>query len=281
MCDSPFWVVPKAKVDAVPVPCGRCPPCKIRRVNSWVFRLQQEQMRSITSHFITLTYDTQHVPITNNGFMTLCKEDLQKYFKRLRKLEPLPLKYYAVGEYGSTYKRPHYHAIVFNVQNDENFYNAWSLNGVNFGTVHVGNVTSDSMAYCMKYIDKKSVIPMHKRDDRLREFPLMSKKLGDNFISEKIKKYYHDDLGRMFVTNTDGFRLAMPKYYREKIFDEKQRKQQLDLVQIAVDEKRANDMRDFSITYEDTPEYTYEQHLEQGKLARYYSFYSNQKNRDI
>jgi len=108
MCDSPFFVLPKAAVEKVPVPCGRCPPCKLRRVNGWVFRMLEEEKVSSSSHFVTLTYDTSTVPISDNGFMTLRKRDFQLFMKRLRKLcLDAKLKDYAVGEYGTNYKRPH------------------------------------------------------------------------------------------------------------------------------------------------------------------------------
>lgn len=154
-CDSPFFVTPKGRFSAVPVPCGRCPPCKQRRVNSWVFRLMQEEKRSSSAYFVTLTYDTRFVPISDNGFMTLRKKDYQDFMKRLRKLSPhVSIKYYAAGEYGSKFNRPHYHAIMFNVPDIELFAKAWSLDGIQLGAVHVGSVTGDSIAYTMKYIAK-------------------------------------------------------------------------------------------------------------------------------
>lgn len=183
ICDTPFWVLPKAAFDKVPVPCGRCPPCKHRRVNSWVFRLEREADTSTSAHFVTITYDTFSVPISENGFMTLKKEDIQNFFKRLRKLTDEKIKYYVVGEYGTQNKRPHYHAIIFNVSDTALYSKAWTLDGRQLGTIHVGKVQSDSIAYTLKYIDKQSFKKNHNRDDRLPEFPLMSKKLGENFLS--------------------------------------------------------------------------------------------------
>lgn len=139
-CDSPIWINRAGK--DFPVPCGTCPPCKIRRVNEWVFRLTWEEERNaLSSHFVTLTYDSLHVPISPHGFMTLRKKDFQDYMKRLRKLHANvapdwpPIKYYAVGEYGDLNRRPHYHAIIFNVSNDKYFADAWSLNGTQIGGV--------------------------------------------------------------------------------------------------------------------------------------------------
>lgn len=218
-CQSPFWKLPAGGLREVPVPCGRCPPCKKRRVDAWVFRLMQEEKRHKYAHFVTLTYDTDHVPISPNGFMTLDKDAFPLFMKRLRKLCPdAPLRYYACGEYGSENRRPHYHAIIFGCSDSERFFKAWSLDGVPFGSVHVGQVSGDSIAYTMKYIDKPKHYSVHGRDDRVHEFALMSKGMGENYITPAIKKYHTDDLSRNYLTVLGGHKIALPRYYRERLF---------------------------------------------------------------
>lgn len=203
-CRSPYFVDIKGNPKAIPVPCGRCPPCQRRRINDWVFRLLQEDKVSVTSYFVTLTYDNDSVPLSPRGWMTLNKSDYQKYMKRLRKLSPRKLKYYAVGEYGSKTDRPHYHAIIFNALPDD-IVDAWSVNGVPIGNVFIGNVSGDSIGYTAKYISKESRIPVHARDDRIKEFSLMSKGLGKCYLDDvKNVKYHKADLSRTFVTHMNG-----------------------------------------------------------------------------
>lgn len=280
-CDSPIYVLPKGKPDKVPVPCGKCPPCKLRRVNSWVFRLMQEEKRSTSSHFVTLTYDTRHVPISRNGFKTLDKGDLQKFFKRLRKLVPhLRVKYYAVGEYGSRSARPHYHAIIFNVPSTQMYVDAWTLNGSQIGTVHIGQVTSDSIAYTMKYIDKSNFVKRHNRDDRVAEFPLMSKGLGDNYLTDAIEKYYKADLSRMFITKDSGHKIALPRYYRLKIFDKREMLIQRHLADQATEKRLQRLHHQYVSQYGSDNSFTFVDWLEAQKNGRFYKFYANQK-RDV
>lgn len=216
------------------VPCGKCPPCKLRRIQGWVFRLQKEEERSLCAHFVTLTYDTTQVPITEHGFMSLHKPDLQRFFKKLRKIKGnYNVKYYAAGEYGSIRKRPHYHAIIFNVENSEDYARAWSIDGVQIGSIQVGTVTSASIAYTLKYIDKPHEPRRYTRDDRQREFSLMSKGLGDNYITEQSIKYHQSDLQNNFLTERGGKKIALPKYYREKLFTKEQLKEQtIKIIQI-------------------------------------------------
>ena len=133
---TPFYVKERHTNDEIPVPCGRCPVCSARRVSGWSFRLMKEGERSSSSYFITLTYDTNHVPISPKGYMSLSKTDIQKFFKRLRKTNEEKIKYYVVGEYGSKTMRPHYHIILFNAKL-ETILKAWSLDGKYLGDYQV------------------------------------------------------------------------------------------------------------------------------------------------
>jgi len=84
-CLTPFYKRDKIKGVWLAFPCGQCYNCKMRRVNGWAFRLDQEFQVADSAHFLTITYDTQYVPINDNLQLTLRKHDLQKLFKRIRK----------------------------------------------------------------------------------------------------------------------------------------------------------------------------------------------------
>jgi hypothetical protein len=201
------------------VPCSRCPECKKRRVSGWSFRLIQEYKICETAFFITLTYDTKHVEITNKGFLNLNKKHVQKFFKRLRKAQfgnkKGNIRYYVAGEYGSKTFRPHYHIILYNA--DINLISpAWNL-----GTVHFGTVNEASVGYTLKYINKATKIPLHKNDDRQKEFSLMSKGLGKNYLTPKMIKWHKSILHeRVYCNIPDNKKIAMPRYYKDKIYNE-------------------------------------------------------------
>jgi len=283
ICDSPYYVMPKAALEKVPVPCGRCPVCKKKRVDHWVFRLTEHMKVCDDYLFITLTYDTRNVPISDNGFMTLSKADFQNFMKRLRVNTRLPnIKYYACGEYGSKTERPHFHAILFGVRDAESIKNAWSLDGQLIGNIHVGKVTQDSMAYVMKYIDKSTGNgPKHYRDDRVREFSLMSKGLGKNYLSDDMKKYHQEDLRRMYVVRPGGSKLSMPRYYRSKIYTDEQLRKQLEIIEEVIVKQEELDKREFNELYGGNPSIDYETWQTSKKYGRYKAFYANQKHRNI
>lgn len=224
-CITPYHVKDKHSMCKIPVPCGKCPECRSRRISGWSFRLEQESRRSLSAWFVTLTYGTESVPITNKGFMTLYKPDLQNFYKRLRKISNEKLKYYACGEYGSKSFRPHYHMILFNAQVAD-IDAAWSLKGVPIGNVHFGDVNGASIGYCLKYMSKVSRIPMHANDDRISEFSLMSKRLGSNYLTDAMIDWHKSDLNdRMHLVLKDGRKIAMPRYYKDKLYTDTERSQ--------------------------------------------------------
>lgn len=238
-CLSPYYVSNplfpvRSNREKVPVPCGKCPPCLTRRTSGWVFRLLQQEKISESSVFLTLTYDTDHVNISEKGYMTLCKKDYQDFMKRLRKHHKLvgnssKLSYYACGEYGSKNWRPHFHAIIFNCDK-ELISKSWDK-----GQIYVDKVTGASIAYTCKYMNKGKLIPVHQNDDRVPEFSLMSKKMGMNYLSDEIVRYHKADLSRAYVNNGD-VKVAMPRYYREKIYTKGEREAQGKIVeQLQVD----------------------------------------------
>lgn len=248
MCTFPYLVrnkSPVSKESHTPVPCGKCYDCKMRTVSQWAFRLKKEEEVSFSSFFITLTYNTDSVPISPKGFMTLSKTDVQKFLKRLRKYEDDRIKYFAVGEYGSKNERPHYHIIIFNVQNQDNLQKAWALNNTPLGEVHIGYVSGASVTYTLKYMMKDGKIPKHKNDDRLPEFRLMSKKLGDWYLSKQVIQFHRRRKDQKYITIEDGIKVPMPRYYAEKIWSKEELKEQSVKLKKLAEQKKDEKERKF------------------------------------
>lgn len=200
------------------VPCGKCVKCLLRRVNDWVIRLQHEDRHfGGGGLFVTLTYDKENCPLSPKGLKTTSKHDIQKFFKRLRKKTGKKIKYYVAAEYGSQTYRPHYHAIIFGATRSE-VDTAWGL-----GSIHIGNVTSDSIAYSLKYISKDKLIPQFLGDDRQREFSLSSTNLGKSYLSDQMVKYHKNNLAS-YYTKEGGYLAPLPRYYRDRIFTETEKK---------------------------------------------------------
>jgi hypothetical protein len=208
----------------MPFPCGKCPACVRRRVSGWAFRLNKQSEQSNSAHFVTLTYNDEHIKKTKNGFETLVKKDVQDFFKRLRKLTKQKISYYAVGEYGDTGERPHYHIILFNA-NPKIVENAWKLNDITLGNVHFGDVGDASVGYTLKYISKDKKIPQFNGDDRQKEFALMSKGLGAGYLTHNMVKWHTKGNieNKVYLPLKDGKKAAMPRYYKDKLYDKGQK----------------------------------------------------------
>lgn len=86
------------------IPCRKCKACRLNERNRWIGRITMQAQYSMPNYFITLTYEK------TDG--KLHYDDVQKFFKRLRKAGYLNFKYFVVGEYGETKRRPHWHILT-------------------------------------------------------------------------------------------------------------------------------------------------------------------------
>lgn len=211
-CPNPNFVWPNGRVIAVP--CGKCLACLSNKRHDWAARLMQEYKVSDSAVFITLTYSERFLP--ENGVV---KRHLQLYLKRLRKVTPR-LRYYAVGEYGSTTLRPHYHAILFNAQ-EKDIRDCWSLldkktgQKVPIGIVHVGTCTEASVAYVLKYVvQSKDPVPSGFNPP----FSIMSRGygLGLNYLTDEMLAW-HRAGDRVYMIQ-HGEKHRLPRYYKDKIW---------------------------------------------------------------
>lgn len=200
----------------MPVPCGKCIACRIARVRDWSVRLLDESSYWDFSSFITLTYSDEHLPVTNCGKATLIKRDLQNFFKRLRKVLPSPIKYFACGEYGTSnpvLPRPHYHAIVFGLSpaDVEIVRSEWPN-----GFVVVESVNIERIKYVCGYVEKKMYY--NPKDNFIKgygclvpPFQLMSRGLGLRQFEDHYEQY-----ATSLRKTIHGVSYSFPRYYVKK-----------------------------------------------------------------
>lgn len=196
------------------VPCGKCLGCRIAKRQEWALRLIHEYVYNKPAVFVTLTYDDQHLPRTILGEMTLRKIDLINYHKRLRKNTKRKIKYYACGEYGEKFGRPHLHEILFGFDNTkedlEIIQNEWP-----FGHVHLGNVEIDSIRYVTQYIDKK--LSGTLLDEQLDKFITPTFKVSSQGLGAEYAKNNEKLIKNGGKLTYNGIPVGIPRYYL-KIF---------------------------------------------------------------
>lgn len=175
------------------------------------------------SCFLTLTYNDENYPERGS----LQKDHVQLFIKRLRKyLEPDKIRYFLSGEYGDTYQRPHYHAIVFNYWPEDarkiplskkfQYFKSEKLEKLwGKGFVSCGEANFKTAAYTAKYVTKKVMgtkdhIHYHFRNS---EFAIMSRNPGIGFDWYKQYQAQTQRTGNIVINDKE---IGIPDYYKRK-----------------------------------------------------------------
>lgn len=198
-----------------------CQACLVNRQLQWKFRLSKEVNYSDITFWLTLQYDDEHLP-RSNGVPCVDKNDCQNFFRKLRKYIDihelkLSFKYFLVSEYGPTTNRPHYHCLMlfradpcvtFNqkLKYRQMLYNViyerWYHGHVEEKPFHNGVIR-----YLTKYVFK----PQSDFDPPVRNFRLISKGIGEDYLLEIDRRQIQRDNWR----SPHGM---VPRYYRDKIY---------------------------------------------------------------
>lgn len=210
----------------IELPCGECPACKLAKSNEWATRIECEaRTYNHKGIFVTLTYNNPNLPINDKGLMTLNKQDIKNFKKKLRKYlakhpektadETGKIRTFECGEYGPTTHRPHYHQIIFNyIPNDLKYkhtdargfplYTSKTLQKIwGKGFVIIGTISWQSASYVARYTFKKQGLTKQKRQyyDALET----DEETGELYMTKKwhIKK---GDIEPEFITmsNREG-----------------------------------------------------------------------------
>lgn len=204
----------------VELPCGKCIGCIQSRANEWAMRCEHEAKCWRSNWFITLTYDGGSLP--PGGSLVL--RDLQNFWKRLRK-EYLGVRYFACGEYGERFLRPHYHALVFNwrprdlsshrrVLNDKVVYESKELVDLwGLGRVDIAPFSPAAAQYVCNYMRKSFSVGGSRIDfgSLTPPFQVMSRRpgIGANFLA----RFMHDIYPDGYVTRPGGVIRRAPRFY--------------------------------------------------------------------
>lgn len=232
-----------------------------------MFRIHHEmKAQQYPGWFITLTYNEKYVRRLDDGRLSLRFRDVQLFLKRLRRAKHYA-KYICVGEYGGQTQRPHYHMLLWTDCDPCKLEHYWSVQNKQnvlepMGGIHVGRISMQSAMYTLKYI----IQPKVKIDDgRERTRAQFSKGLGLDYLTRAVYDYHTFDYDApVLMSVVDGRKVALPRYYRYKIFTKYQLAKEAHKVKWESIRKRRRHMRQLiALGVKDTKSYMHALRIEQ------------------
>lgn len=219
------------------VPCGKCYSCRKNRRNGWYVRFLEETKVAKAAFFLTLTYSEANVPTLEIDGVThkvLDYRDVQLFLKRWRKYlskYDIKLRFFACSEYGGETGRPHYHMLCWfdkpldtlrmnAAQRKDVFESKWAN-----GFTAISRITPKRMYYVTKYMLKSK--SNHESNTYRPMRCYCSNGIGANYLTPARIAFHKQALlpfvdSRSFYTYLDanGIRLSLPRYYKDKIFND-------------------------------------------------------------
>lgn len=225
------------RVKFVPVGCGKCIECLQKKSREWKVRLQEEIRHNNTGKFVTLTFTNESLIQLENDLLDKAKNIKDKRFKhqnaihpnliasravrlfleRWRKKYKKSVRHWLITELGSnSTERIHLHGILFTDVNTEVIQNIWK-----YGNIWIGKyVNNKTINYIIKYCTKIDIT--HKNYVPLI---LCSNGIGKGYIDryDAQNNKFNDTDTKEYYRTKEGFKIALPVYYRNKIYNDDER----------------------------------------------------------
>ena len=212
----------KLYMDSLQLPCGNCLGCRIDKLTLWTARCNYEQIKGANA-FVTFTYDDYHLPYNDGSlFPTLKQEHFHKYMDNIRhKIKSMPIlppycrkdfSYFASGEYGDTFNRPHYHVLFFGLDFmafKKLFDTTWKN-----GFIKSLPLTSGGVRYVVDYFTKNLVTgekAEKEYDNKGIERPFKSSSRG---LGSELFYTHRDEIRNGDVLKIGSRIIPVPSYYK-------------------------------------------------------------------
>lgn len=221
----------------IKVPCGRCLSCRKKAASAWLLRLRYEGLRSIEQHhLVPLAVDLDIAP---SFYEDICKRPsyyVRKFIDSLRhapgiRNNSIRFKYFAISEHGKKNGRFHIHALFFSYPGTFSQINGYWP----YGRCVIRPITSDrGYEYRVKYLFKEASESrsLSSRSRKLYTPSEYESRPGRIWCSPALGAYYVSVCKQNHILSPTCIRVeyldhnnrvkALPRYLRDKIFDEKQ-----------------------------------------------------------
>lgn len=208
----------------IPTKCGCCIECRKEKQREWRVRLEEE-LRSNFGYFTTLTISPEGLKEIEEKSGLKWEENpneiatkgLRLFLERVRKDIGKSIKHWCVTELGEKNDRIHLHGIFFGQKTAELIRKHWK-----YGFVFIGGYcNSKSVNYMTKYMLKVDI-----KHPEFKQIVLASAGIGAGYINRLDylwQKQNYKNINVATYTFKNGTKMAMPKYYKNKIFTDKER----------------------------------------------------------
>lgn len=208
----------------IPTKCGCCIECRKEKQREWRVRLEEE-LRSNFGYFTTLTISPEGIKEIEEKTNLKWEENpneiatkgLRLFLERVRKDIGKSIKHWCVTELGEKKDRIHLHGIFFGQKSAELIRKHWK-----YGFVFIGGYcNSRSVNYMTKYMLKVDI-----NHPSFKQIVLASAGIGAGYMDRLDylwQKQNYKNINVATYTFRNGTKMAMPKYYKNKIFTEKER----------------------------------------------------------
>lgn len=208
----------------IPTKCGCCIECRKEKQREWRVRLDEE-LRSNFGYFTTLTISPEGIKEIEEKSGLKWEENpneiatkgLRLFLERVRKDIGKSIKHWCVTELGEKKDRIHLHGIFFGQKSAELIRKHWK-----YGFVFIGGYcNSRSVNYMTKYMLKVDI-----KHPTFKQIVLASAGIGAGYMDRLDylwQKQNYKNINVATYTFRNGTKMAMPKYYKNKIFTDKER----------------------------------------------------------
>lgn len=208
----------------IPTKCGCCIECRKEKQREWRVRLDEE-LRTNYGYFITLTVSPEGIKEleerTNLSWELnpneIATKALRLFLERVRKDTGKSIKHWCVTELGEKNDRIHLHGIFFGQKSAELIKKHWK-----YGFSFIGQYcNSRSVNYMTKYMLKVDI-----KHPTFKQIVLTSSGIGSGYMDRLDYLWQKQNYKKIEVatyTFRNGTKMAMPRYYKNKIFTDKER----------------------------------------------------------
>lgn len=208
----------------IPAKCGCCIECRKEKQREWRVRLEEE-LRSSFGYFTTLTISPEGIKEIEGKTGLKWEENpneiatkaLRLFLERVRKGTGKSIRHWCVTELGEKRDRIHLHGIFYGQKSAELIRKHWK-----YGFVFIGGYcNSRSINYMTKYMLKVDI-----KHPEFKQIVLASSGIGAGYMDRLDylwQKQNYKNINVATYTFRNGTKMAMPKYYKDKIFSEKEK----------------------------------------------------------